>query len=263
MQIKALIPKRLKNFLKRIYYFGSRYTCPFCRSRLRTFLPFGFPFPVLKEKKVAGAGLRPQARCPICFSLDRERLVYLYLQNRTDFFKKHLKVLHVAPESRLAEIFLRRQDLDYLRADLHPQQGMVEMDLTDIRYPDNAFDVVVCCHVLEHIIDDGKAMRELFRVLKPEGWAVLQVPISLSLKNTFEDPSITTEAGREEAFGQADHVRIYACEDYRNRLEKAGFEVDLFRWEEGASHFGYPGNKYGLNLNETVFRARKPARRVS
>ncbi len=129
---------------------------------------------------------------------------------------------------------------------------MVRMDITDIQFPENSFDAIICNHVLEHVIDDYKAMTELHRVLKPGGWAILQVPISLSLDKTYEDFSITTARGREEAFGQDDHVRIYA-KDYASRLEQAGFKVNVFNWDAVAGSFGGSSNKYGLNEDEQIY----------
>lgn len=254
--LRILIPvklyPRLRATYKKVSYFGLRYKCPFCKSRLRTFLPFGLNFPVLKEKKVVGGGYRQNALCPICGSIDRERLLYLYLLHKTDIFQKPEKLLHVAPEARLADILRAKVNIDYLTADISSKNVMVEMDISNIRFPDDSFDVIICNHVLEHIIDDGKAMSELFRTLKPGGWAILQVPISLTLKNTYEDFSITTITGREKAFGQGDHVRIYA-KDYQHRLAQSGFRVYVFNWVAEAENFGGQRNVFGLNEEECVY----------
>lgn len=239
-----------------MYWFGSRYECPLCNSHLKTFLPFGFDFPVLSEKKVVGGGYRPYARCPVCGSLDRERLLYLYLLHKTDIFEKSQKVLHIAPEPDLADILRNQAVVDYLTADLYSKDVMIKMDITNIQFPDNFFDAIICNHVLEHIIDDRKAMSELYRTLKAGGWAILQVPLSLSLEKTYEDFSITTTAGREEAFGQMDHVRIYA-RDYKDRLEQAGFKVNVFKWVTEAEGFGGRKNRFSLVEEECVFHASK------
>lgn len=121
------------------------------------------------------------------------------------------------------------ENIDYLTADLLSRDAMIRMDIKDISFPDNAFDAIICNHVLKHIIDDRKAMGQLRRVLKPGGWTILQVPMSLSLDEIYEDFSITTGKGREEAFLQDDYVRIYA-KDYVTRLEQAGFKVNVFDW---------------------------------
>ena len=111
--------------------------------------------------------------------------------------------------------------LDYITADLY-KKAMVKVDITDIQYPDDSFNIVYCSHVLEHIDDDRLAMRELYRVLKPQGWAVLMVPIAG--EKTLEDPSVTDPVERERLFGQHNHVRQYGT-DFKERLEEAGFNV--------------------------------------
>jgi len=134
---------------------------------------------------------------------------------------------------------------------------MVKMDITDIQYPDASFDAIICNHVLEHVPDDRRAMRELYRVLKPGGWAILQVPYSEQITQSIEDPSITTPEARARVFGQEDHVRIYAKEDYLTRLEEAGFRMELLNWWEAGEDFGNPTNRYGLMPRETLFVGRK------
>jgi SAM-dependent methyltransferase len=254
--LKIVVPvrfrPRLKGIYQRVSYFGFRYKCPFCHSRVRNFLPFGLDLPVLREKKVVGGGYRQDALCPICRSFDRERLLHLYLLHKTDIFEKPKKLLHVAPEAKVADILRAKANIDYLSADISSKHVMVEMDITNIRLPDDFFDVIICNHVLEHIIDDSKAMSELYRTLKPGGWAILQVPISLTLKNTYEDFSITTIRAREKAFGQGDHVRIYA-EDYQDRLAQVGFKVNVFKWVNEAENFGGRRNLFGLNEDECIY----------
>jgi predicted SAM-dependent methyltransferase len=164
--------------------------------------------------------------------------------------------LHIAPEQRVKTILSQKINLDYLTADLLESDVMIKMDVANIQFRDGSFDTIICNHVLEHIMDDRRAMAELYRVLKPSGWAILQVPISLSLQATYEDPSITTEKGRQEAFGQSDHVRIYA-KDYKARLTQTGFKVDTFDWTAERANFGGPGNLFGLDERERVYIARK------
>ncbi len=238
-------------------YAGFKYKCPFCRRRFRTFLPCGHKHPVLKDTNVVGAGYRLNCRCPRCRSRDKERLLYLYLANETDVFVEHIRLLHVAPESNLYEEFSKHRNIEYLTADLNPWAGMIKMDITDIQYEDDSFDGIICCHVLEHVSDDRKAMSELYRTLKPGGWAILQVPISLSLNSTFEDATITTPEEREKAFGQADHVRLYA-RDYRDRLEEVGFLVKEFKWTTSNKYYSGSANRYGLNEDEIIYCASKP-----
>ena len=259
--LKSLIPVNARSSFQcrypKVYWFGLRYKCPFCNSHLRTLLPSGCDFAVLKEKEVVGGGKRDNVLCPICRSRDRERLLYLYLLNKTQVFKKPIQLLHVAPEARLAKVLRPKMPSGYLTADISPEDGMIQMDITDIQFPDCFFDAIICNHVLEHIIDDRRAISELYRTLKPGGWAILQVPISLTLKGTYEDFTITTRKGREDAFGQWDHVRIYAL-DYPNRLANAGFVVSPFKWIGESDYFGGRRNVFALNEKEWVHFVRKP-----
>lgn len=211
----------------------------------------------LRRHHVVGGGLRAQT-CPVCGSGDRERLVYLYLRSRTPVFRDRLRLLHVAPERRLFPFLARVPTLDYLTADLAVGRAMAQLDITAIPYPDAHFDALLCNHVLEHIVDDGKAMQELHRVLKSGGWAVLQVPFSTSLPRTLEDPTITGEREREAAYGQADHVRIYTAADFLSRLAAAGFAPERFDWRAHPQEFGGTENRHGLNPDEPLFIARKP-----
>lgn len=246
----------LRAKLARVYHLGWRHRCPLCRAWLRAFEPHGFDFPVLRRYHVVGGGWRPEARCPVCKSRDRDRLLYLYLRCRTDLFSRPQKVLHVAPEAALTTVLARRRTLDYLTADLMMPGVMEEMDVTRIRHPDGTFDAIICCHVLEHVPEDRQAMREFHRTLKPGGWAILQVPLSTVLERTLEDPSVQAPEDRERIFGQADHVRIYA-RDYLDRLAEAGFSVEVFRWSDAPMQFGGPTNRFGLNPEEAVFVGHK------
>ena len=148
-------------------------------------------------------------------------------------------------------IFKHQKNIDYLTADIDPEMVMEHMDITNIQYPENSLDAIICNHVLEHIPDDRKAMEELYRVLKPGGWAILQVPFSKILKKTFEDATVTTSQDREQIFGQTDHVRIYG-KDYTSRLKQAGFEVEEYKWTEDKELIN-PDNYFGLNEDEVVF----------
>jgi len=260
--LKQLIPANVRSALKktslRIAHSGTEHKCSLCDSGIKSFLPFGFSFPVLTEKQVVGGGYRQDVLCPVCGSLDRERLLHLYLLHKTDLFDRPYRLLHIAPEPRLTEILKSKPNLDYLTADFYVDTVMVKMDITDIQYPDNSFDAIICNHVLEHIIDDGKAMSELYRTLKPEGWAILQVPISHILESTYEDSSIVTEQEREIAFGQDDHVRIYA-DDYVDRLRQVGFKVNVFKWVDEPEVFGGENNLFGLNKEEAIYFVSKIA----
>jgi len=251
--------KKIRNYIHRLRYFfkyfGLSYYCPFCKKFLRKLLPRGVSSSIIKTNNIIGMGRR-NCYCPFCFSTDKERLLLLFLITETDIFnkKKFRKILHFAPEKNLGSILRSSNNLEYISADLYSKNVMIKMDVTDIKFEDDYFDVVICNHVLEHVPNDRKAIREIYRVIKPGGWAILQVPISYSLKKTYEDPGIESSESRLRSFGQEDHLRIYGM-DYIKRLEEVCFEVDIF---DPASRFGgLKIKRYGLFPGEKVFIARK------
>ena len=198
---------------------------------------------------------RPESKCPLCGSLERHRLIWLYLNRQTDLFDGHKKkMLHVAPELQLVRLFQKRDYIDYLSADLYAH-AMVKMDITEIQYPGNTFDVIYCSHVLEHVQDDRKAMDEFYRILKPGGWAILQVPITADA--TLEDPTVISPKERERLFGQDDHVRRYGP-DYKARLMEAGFSVTVDGFARGLND--RVSSRFGLMRNEDVYFCRKHAK---
>ncbi|WP_111706863.1 class I SAM-dependent methyltransferase [Lutibacter citreus] len=195
------------------YYRGSRYTDPIDERSFRKFLPYGY------------GEQRPNVLSPSTLSLERHRLIWLYLKEKTNFFTEPKKVLHIAPEQCFLKLFKNQENLDYLTADLYSPIADVKADICDLPFEDNSFDVVFCNHVLEHIEDDKKAMSELYRVLKPGGMGIFQIPQDLERDVTYEDFSITEPNERSKHFGQYDHVRVYG-KDYFNRLRNVGFSVD-------------------------------------
>ena len=237
----------LKSF-RALRYRGSRYKCPFCNHSFSKFLPAGVDSAVLKKKKIIGGGRRQNVLCPFCSSIDRERLVYVFIKENNLLFKD-MKLLHVAPERNLKRVFERKK-INYFSADLKSALARIKMDIQKIKFPDNYFDGIICNHVLEHIVDDRKAMAELLRVLMPGGWAILQVPFSPLLKNTFEDFSVVDADEREMVFGQSDHVRIYGA-DYVSRLRSVGFKADQKKLSDVLI------KKFALNGDELVFFCRK------
>ena len=155
--------------------------------------------------------------------LERHRIAWTFLKHHTNLFDgSPKKMLHLAPEPEIAALIKKNSQIDYLSADLNNPRAMVKMDITNILYDDQTFDVIYCSHVLEHVPDDIKALKELFRVLKDNGWALIMVPVMNEY--TFEDSSITNAEERERVFGQSDHVRRYGP-DFLDRLKEAGFTV--------------------------------------
>ena len=197
------------------FYWGNKYYCPIEQRGYRKFLPYG------------RLQSRSNTLCPGSLSLERHRLLWRYLKEKTNFFSKSQKVLHIAPEICFIRAFAKQHKEKYITADLESPLAKVKMDIHHIPFEENTFDIAICNHVMEHVEDDIKAMGEIYRVLKPDGWAIIQVPFFYPLKeSTYEDATITDPRDRESAFGQADHVRMYG-KDYGSRLERVGFRVTV------------------------------------
>lgn len=202
-------------FFAPVIYKGDKVECPVCERSFSKFLSYG--------SKVAE---RDNVLCPYDLTLERHRLMWLYLKRRTDFFTKpNLKVMHIAPEQCFHKGFKKQHNLDYTTGDLLSPIADLHFDLHDIPLEDNQYEVIFCNHVMEHVEDDLKCMQELHRILKPGGWGIMQVPIDFSRDTTYEDPTITTPEEREKHFWQYDHVRLYGT-NYPKRLEEAGFRVE-------------------------------------
>lgn len=214
---------------------GNRFTDPIDGKSFRMFLPYGY------------GNQRNNVLSPSTLSLERHRLLWLYLQNETDFFQSELdsdssnkqpksiklrdtetssvlKVLHFAPEQEFYKRFKKQINIDYTTTDLLSPLADVKADICNLPFEDNQYDIIFCNHVLEHIPDDTKAMQELYRVLKPGGMGIFQIPQDLSRATTFSDDSIVDQKERAKIFGQYDHVRVYG-RDYFDKLRSIGFKV--------------------------------------
>lgn len=250
--------KRLYLAFRRLYYIGDNYECPICANSFRSMIPGGFDLQVIKEKNIIGAGLRKNNVCPYCLSTDRDRLVFQYLEKETDVFKDKVKILHISPEPALYRNLKKRKNILYVTGTKYSEgiyyhKDIDSVDLLELPFSDGEFDLVICNHVLEHIVDDKKAMSEIYRVVNTGGSAILQVPISNQLEFSYEDNSIVEEKQREKHFGQFDHVRIYG-RDYSSRLENAGFLVQkYFPIDESNDN----KNRFALNKEEKLFIAHK------
>ncbi len=219
---------------------GSSFECPICKGRFRELWPWG------RTKDLV--------QCPGCASQDRERAIYLFLKKRTDVFRDNLKVLHLAPEWSLSRVLKGLSNLDYVSADIAKPFAMEKIDIAHIPHSDCSFHVIICCHVLEHIPDDRKAMSEMYRVLRPGGWALTTVPIRDD-DTTYEDPAIASREDRLKAFGEASHVRWYG-RDFKDRLEHVGFFVDLFQFGEVFSD--HEARIHALITRDDIYVCSKP-----
>jgi SAM-dependent methyltransferase len=227
---------------------GNRVECYVCGRRFRKFLPYGYETS------------RDNVLCPNCLSLERHRLIWYYINHFTDLCSARHTLLHVAPEQCFYKRFRQMDNIEYVTADLESPLAEVKLDIQDMPFEDNTFDAVFCNHVFEHIPDDGKAMREVLRVMKPGAWAVLQVPMKAGAATTFEDDSITDRAERARHFGQYDHLRLYG-RDYGDVLRKQGFDVEEL--DIPAAIGPELTEKYRLSKNEILYIGRKPVRPVS
>jgi len=216
---------------------GDKYTDPIDGKQFKSFLPYGYENP------------RDNVLSPSTLSLERHRLLWLYLKNETDFFTTPNKVLHFAPEQAFYKKFKNLKQLEYTTTDLNSPLADVKADICALPFKDNSFDIILCNHVLEHIRDDRKAISELYRVLKPSGWGIFQIPQDLNREVTYEDDSITDKKERAKIFGQYDHVRIYG-RDYFERLKEAGFKVNEVDYTSGMTDSDI--EKYRLAKGEII-----------
>ena len=185
----------------------------------------------------------------MCGVLERHRLSWLYLKQRTRLFKgPRNRLLDIAPEPGISGRIRRSKYVDYLSIDLTSSFAMLKMSVTDLQLPDDSFDAIYCSHVLEHVPEDRRAMGEFYRILKPGGWAIILVPVSGDV--TVEDPSVTTPEERVRLFGQHDHVRMYG-KDLKERLEGAGFSVVVDAFARNFSPKQV--RRFGLRLDDDIY----------
>lgn len=241
--IKTIVPPEYRWTLRlwagRAAHMGTRRYCPCCRSHVRRFGQFG-------DRP------RPDRQCPVCGALERHRVAVMYLRAHRALLSKLRRVLHVAPEPPIAHVLRQAARESYVTLDLNDDGAMVQADLTRMPFPSQSFDCVYCSHVLEHVPDDALAIDELHRVLRPDGWALVQVPIRGD--TTFEDPTITDPETRRKLFGQPDHVRIYG-HDFKERLMRAGFSVSVERPQRDIDRELV--ERYGIETREDLFLCAK------
>jgi len=266
--VKKLIPyqivvsfKEAKQSIQSMFFSGKDFECPFCRRQYRKLLPGGENLHFYKENKIIGGGRRYNMLCPRCHSTDRDRLIYYYLTTNSLLTKPNLSLLHIAPEPSLKKYLKSFSNITYTSGDkfekgyngFYYDKDTLSLDLTSLSFSDNSFDVIICNHVLEHIVNEKQALNEIYRVLKPGGWAIIQVPIASELVQTVENNADSDEK-RILKYGQRDHVRLYGL-DFLSRLKNHGFTVKY--WSPASQYNQNQINRYAINALEKVFIASK------
>ena len=254
MKIIISIATRLipRHYLQHVSHIFLRILSLFMRGN-----KFEDPINGIKYNKLLPYGrLKPRenALAPDSMSLERHRLMWLFLQQKTNFFTEKLKFLHVAPEFCFINLFKKMKNLHYITGDLVSPWADVKMDVHNIPFKDNEFNVVICNHVLEHVKDDKKVMEEFYRVMKKGGWGIFQVPIDKNNKQTIEDPNITDPKVREKLYWQSDHLRLYGL-DYSKKLQKVGFKVTESNFINELEQELV--NKYALPKDEIIYFCEK------
>lgn len=230
--------------LSPVLYAGNRYEDPINGKTYRKFLPYGY----------SGIAKRNNVLSPGTMSLERHRLMWMYLKERTNFFTAPLKVLHIAPEQCFYKLFRKMDNLDYTTGDYNSPIADIHFDLHKAPFADNTFDVIFCNHVLEHVEDAHQCMKELYRILKPGGWGIFQVPIDVTRQETYEDKSIVSPREREIHYWQKDHVRLFGL-DYADKLRAVGFDVteDDFAKQLTPEQ----ADRFRVSPEETIYLCRK------
>lgn len=242
--------KIVKYLYLKFMYGGNRHKCPICENKNNKFLAAG-----LYQK-------RPNEKCPFCGSLTRHRHMWTFLQTILKEGKT-LKIIHFAPEKSLERRLKKFDELEYYTSEYEiNQKSDYHFNIEAIDLPNDFCDLIICSHVLEHITDDKKAIKELFRILKPGGSALIQVPIWPSEQHpTYENPLVTDPRDRIIHFGQYDHLRIYGL-DIISRLSEAGFSVEMIDIEQwfSQSEIKYYGLHNHLNIRELIFKSTKTSK---
>lgn len=222
---------------------GNNVECPVCEKQFKKFLPYGY-----NEYQ------RENVLCPYDLTLERHRLMWVYLKTKSNFFTDDLKVMHIAPEQCFYKLFRNQKNIDYTTGDLESPLADLHFDLHKIPLEDNQYDVIFCNHVMEHVENDVQCMQELLRIMKPGGWGIFQVPIDRTRNTTYEDASITDPKEREKHFWQYDHVRLYGT-NYPDVLRSAGFEVEEYNYKTELDSETY--EKYRFDEGEMLYIVRK------
>ena len=230
-------------FFAPLVFKGNNVECPVCEKKFKKFLPYGY-----------NDYQRENVLCPYDLTLERHRLMWVYLKTKSNFFTDNLKVMHIAPEQCFYKLFRNQKNLDYTTGDLESPLADLHFDLHKIPLEDNQYDVIFCNHVMEHVDNDIQCMQELLRIMKPGGWGILQVPMDTTRDTTYEDPTITDPKERQKHFWQYDHVRLYGT-NYPDVLRSAGFEVEEYDYRKELDEETY--NRYRFYEGEMLYIVRK------
>jgi hypothetical protein len=225
-------------------YWGSNYEDPIDARKYRKMLPYG------------RVRTRQNALAPSTLSLERHRALWIYMMEYTSFFTEPARMLHLAPEYCYIKRFRKLANIEYVSGDLDSPWADYHFDVHDIPFEDSSFDILMANHLMEHVDNDRKVLKEFFRVMKPGGWGILQVPIDWNNSETEEDRSITDPLERERLYWQSDHLRLYGFEDYPKRLSEAGFEVEAADMLNLIGEERY--TRYCLGDERWVFLIKKP-----
>ncbi|MCF8450868.1 MAG: class I SAM-dependent methyltransferase [Taibaiella sp.] len=255
--------KEMKSDPYKLPYMGDNYHCPVCKTNLAYFKPIDFELLEMADKYQSVYPMFSfetinmfKYSCPRCYASDRDRMYALYIEKRLGNTPAGTKynLLDIAP-SELKVLLKTLPYINYRSADLNNPRADDKVDITDMNiYENSRFDIFVCSHVLEHVKDDIKAMKELHRVLKPGGWGIAMVPINTSIEETFEDDNIVTDGDRWKYYGQDDHVRMYSKKGFINNLQQAGFKVNLF----GVDYFGAAQfERHGIHARSVLYIVEK------
>jgi len=260
--IKSYIPKpiigiiyKYLRFLRLFFYKGNNFFCPICKFKASKFLPYGKDYEAIKKFEIIGMGFRKNAICPNCFSKDRERLSYLFLQKLISekSINYSSKIIHFSPESSLERNFFRKNFSNYFTADIIKNKSDFIIDLQNFNFEEKNFDLVICNHVLEHIEDDNIALKNIYSIIKPGGLAILQTPLSKIIDEDYTNPSVKTDNDRLNFYGQEDHVRIYSKKSLIQKIKKVGFEIKILQLED----FFLQNESIGLIKDEEILFAKK------
>lgn len=234
-------------------HFSGNKFCVICENSLTDFLPAGIREEIFDKYHIIGSGYRENCLCPYCGARDRVRWFYYVLQNIIDISKVSGRLLHFAPETGIREYIKQNMNIDYYTGDIVAGRAMHVTDITDIQYKDDTFDYVICNHVMEHIVDEEKAVNEIKRVLKMNGKWIFSFPICTDIP-TCEDPTIISPEARLKAYGQCDHVRLYG-KDYKSRFENYGLKLQIYSPEKELDTISI--KKYGFIKDDVIIVATK------